>query len=331
MVTINISQIEQMLAQRVLVLDGAIGTRLLSLGLSEADFRGKRYADHPVDLYGNLDVLSLTCPELIQSVHRAYLEAGADIISTNTFNAGSLSQERYRTDDDVYQMNLAAARIARRVADAHSDAAQPRLVAGIIGPTDCCCSIAPEGGSLRQVSPFDLRCSGSEQARALVDGGVDLLLIETVYDLAVAKETLGAICELEKKLKRPIPRWVSATISHETGRLLSGETAVEFYDAVAEFEPFCIGLNCGTGPETLHGPLMELAEAAKCAVSIHPSAGIPDESGQYPYAAEQMTRIVTGYVEQGLVNIAGGCCGTTSDYTRALSRAVARLQPRPLA
>lgn len=319
--------IEQAAIRRILVLDGAMGTMIQRRNLTEEDFRGGEFRDHPVRLQGNNDMLALTRPDVIASIHRAYLEAGADIIETDTFNAQAVSQAEYHTESLVRRLNAAAARIARAEADRMTAATphKPRFVAGSVGPTGKTASMSPdvENPALRAVDFDTLRAAYAEQMEALVDGGVDLLLIETVFDTLNAKAALDAAEDVFSRLGRRVPVMLSATITDAAGRMLSGQTVEAFLISVSHAQLFSVGLNCSFGTEQMTPFLRQLSQAAPCHVSVHPNAGIPDAMGRYSQTPEMMARDIRRFVDEGLVDIVGGCCGSTPDHIRAIADAVA--------
>lgn len=320
--------------ERILILDGAMGTMIQSYRLGETDFRGTRFAQHKYPLKGNNDLLCLTRPELIESIHRAYLQAGADIIETNTFNGTAVSQSDYHTEDAVYDLNLVGARIARRVADesTSTNPSQPRFVAGILGPTNRTCSISPDVNNpgFRNISFDTLRDAYYEQARGLIDGGVDILMVETVFDTLNAKAALFGIQTLldERKLKLPI--WVSGTITDASGRTLSGQTPTAFWISVSHVNLFCLGLNCALGAAALRPHIEEISGVAGTLVSVHPNAGLPNEFGEYNDTPEYMAEQLAEFARSGFLNIVGGCCGTTPSHIKAISEAVVGLPPRSI-
>jgi len=323
-----------LLRERILVLDGAMGTAIQSYALDEAAFRGGRFADHPCDLQGNNDILSLTRPEIIEAIHRGHLDAGADIISTNTFNGNHYSQADYRTSDLVYDMNHAAAQIARRAADKVSEAnpGRPRFVAGVLGPTSRTCSISPDvdDPGFRTTTFDELSRAYAEQARALIDGGVDILLIETIFDTLNAKAAIFAVQQVCSSSPREIPLWISGTITDASGRTLSGQTTEAFYISINHAAPWCVGLNCALGIEDLRPYVERLGRIAETPVSVHPNAGLPNMFGEYDDTPEHMAAILGDMAREGLMNIVGGCCGTTAEHIRAIAKAVKNAPPRPI-
>ena len=319
----------QAMRERVLVLDGANGTMLQALDLGEDDFRGARFAAHGEPLKGNCDVLSLTRPEVVEDIHRAYLEAGADIIQTNTFTATSIAQADYGLQDVVAELNSASARIARRAADAFATPERPRWVAGTLGPTNRAASISPDVADpgARNIRFEALVEAYREAAAALIAGGVDLILLETVFDTLNAKAALFALEELFANGER-LPLMVSGTITDASGRMLSGQTPEAFWYSVRHAEPLIVGLNCALGAEALRPHVAALAGVASTFVSTHPNAGLPNAFGGYDETPEHMAATVGAILERGLVNIVGGCCGTTPEHVRALAALAAQAAPR---
>ncbi|MEE8116355.1 MAG: homocysteine S-methyltransferase family protein, partial [Gemmatimonadales bacterium] len=330
----RIDQLRDSLSRRILLLDGAMGTMIQSHGLEERDFRGERFRDHPCDLGGDNDVLCLTRAETIAEIHRAYLAAGADIVETNTFNATAISQADYRLEGVVHEMNVTAARIARRAADEFTQRQpdKPRFVAGVLGPTSRTASISPDvdDPGYRNITFDQLAAAYREAAAALLDGGVDLLLVETVFDTLNCKVALFAIRGLLDELGLDIPIMVSGTITDASGRTLSGQTPEAFWNSVRHADLFTVGLNCALGAKELRPHLDELAGIADTLVSCHPNAGLPNEFGGYDQTPDQMASIMREFAERGFVNLVGGCCGTTPDHIRALAAAVADLPPRSI-
>ena len=317
------------LAERVLVLDGATGTMQQAYNLQEADFRGQRFAGHNTALKGNGDVLSLTRPDVVEATHKAYLDAGADIIETNTFTATRIAQADYGLEDLAEELNFASAVIARRAADAAAQPSRPRWVAGVLGPTNRSASISPDVGDpgARNVTFEDLVLAYGEAARGLIDGGVDFIMIETVFDTLNAKAALFAL-EERFEAGRRLPVMVSGTITDASGRTLSGQTPEAFWNSVRHAQPLIVGLNCALGPEALRPYVEELAQVASTFVSVHPNAGLPNAFGGYDETAEQMAATVGDFIERGWVNLVGGCCGTTPEHIRALAERAAGAKPR---
>jgi 5-methyltetrahydrofolate--homocysteine methyltransferase len=329
-----VTKISQLAKQRILVLDGAMGTMIQRHKLEEEDYRGSRFAEHAMDLKGNNDLLSITRPDIIEGIHQAYLEAGADIIETNTFNGTRISQSDYGLESLVYELNVASAKLARRAADrfCQKTPEKPRFVAGAIGPTNKTASISPDVNNpgYRAVSFDELVDNYYEQARGLLDGGVDVFLVETVFDTLNCKAALFAIQKLKEERQNDIPVMVSGTITDASGRTLSGQTAEAFYISVAHADLFSIGLNCALGAKELRPHLADLSQIADCFVSAYPNAGLPNELGAYDQSPEEMRDFIREFVSSGLVNIIGGCCGTTPDHIRAMADAVVGMTPRAL-
>ena len=325
-------RIEALARERILLLDGAMGTMIQRYRLGEADFRGSRFADHPSDLKGNNDLLCLTRPEVIREIHSAYLDAGADILETNTFNATSISQADYRLESIVYELNAAGARLAREAADAATarDPRKPRFVAGVLGPTNRTASISPDVNNpgFRNVTFDDLATAYREAVRGLLDGGADLLLIETVFDTLNAKAAAFAVAEVLEERGLDVPLMISGTITDASGRTLSGQTVEAFWSSLAHTRPFTIGLNCALGARELRAHVEELARVADTRVSAHPNAGLPNAFGEYDDTPEGMAREIGDWAREGFLNVVGGCCGTTPEHIAAIARAVAPYPPR---
>jgi len=328
----TLEQIEQQLGQRILVLDGAMGTMIQGYGLVEADYRGERFANHPCDLKGNNDLLAITQPHILRDIHAAYLEAGADIIETNSFNATSIAQADYRLEAIVYELNVAAARVAREAADAATAAnpQQPRFVAGVLGPTNRTASISPDVNrpDFRNVTFDELVTAYSEAISGLVDGGADLLLVETVFDTLNAKAALFALDRYFSQQGQHWPVMISGTITDASGRTLSGQTAEAFWNSLRHIRPLSFGLNCALGARELRQHVDELSSLTDCYISAHPNAGLPNEFGGYDETAEAMAAEIGEWARSGLLNIVGGCCGTSPDHIRAIAAAVSGVAPR---
>jgi 5-methyltetrahydrofolate--homocysteine methyltransferase len=330
----RIAYLRQELGRRILVIDGAMGTMIQRRQLSEADFRGERFAGHGHELRGNHDVLVLTRPGTVAEIHDAYLAAGADIIETNSFSGTRIAQADYQLAGVVYELNVAAARLARRVADAWTERTptRPRLVAGAMGPTNKTLSLSPKltDPGYRAVTFDEMRDAFAEQVRGLVDGGCDLLLAETVIDTLSLKSCLAAIAEVLADKQLDLPVVISATIADKSGRILSGQTLDAFYTSVAHARPLAVGLNCGGGATQVRPYLVELASLAECHVSCYPNAGLPNTMGGYDESPELTARLIGEMASAGLLNIVGGCCGTTPEHIRAIAQAVDGIAPRPL-
>ena len=324
--------IEAAAARRVLVLDGAMGTMFQRLKLEEPAFRGEMLKNHGTDLKGNFDVLNLTAPERVSAIHRAYLAAGADIIETNTFNSTAISQAEYKLSHLAYDMNLAGARLARAAADDFTAQTpdKPRFVAGALGPTSRTASISPDVGNpgYRNVEFDELRLAYKDAARGLIDGGADLLLLETVFDTLNAKAALFGVEELFDEMGVTLPLMISGTITDASGRTLSGQTTEAFWNSLRHVKPFSIGLNCALGAETMRPYIAELSRIADVYVSSHPNAGLPNEFGEYDETPEQTAAHLHEWASSGLVNIVGGCCGTTPEHIKAIADGVAGAAPR---
>ena len=320
--------IQEIAKERILLIDGAMGTMLQAYQLEEADFRGDRFKDHPSDLKGNNDLLSLSRPDVVGAIHTAYLEAGADLIETNTFNANAISQSDYGTEDLVYEINLESAKIARKSADKFSH--DPRFVCGALGPTNRTASLSPDVNDpgFRNVSFDELAAAYGEQARGLLDGGVDILLVETVFDTLNCKAALFAIQSLLEERGEEVPIIVSGTITDASGRTLSGQTVEAFWHSIRHVDLFCVGLNCALGAEQIRPFLDALSTVADTLVSVYPNAGLPNEFGEYDQSPEAMAKIIKEFSDSGLVNLVGGCCGTTPDHIKAIANAVEDIQPR---
>ena len=320
--------IQEIAKERILLIDGAMGTMLQAYQLEEADFRGDRFKDHPSDLKGNNDLLSLSRPDVVEAIHTAYLEAGADLIETNTFNANAISQSDYGTEDLVYEINLESAKIARKSADKFSH--DPRFVCGALGPTNRTASLSPDVNDpgFRNVSFDELAVAYGEQARGLLDGGVDILLVETVFDTLNCKAALFAIQSLLEERGEEVPIIVSGTITDASGRTLSGQTVEAFWHSIRHVDLFCAGLNCALGAEQIRPFLDALSTVADTLVSVYPNAGLPNEFGEYDQSPEVMAKIIKEFSDSGLVNLVGGCCGTTPDHIKAIANAVEDIQPR---
>jgi len=324
------SRIKDIFKDRILVLDGAMGTMVQSYKLTEADFRAERFKDHTSDLKGNNDLLCLTRPDVVGEIHKAYFDAGADIVETNTFNANAISQQDYDTEKLAYEINLEAAKIAKSTAALFSD--KPRFVAGALGPTNRTASLSPSVNDpgFRNINFDELKDAYYDQARGLLEGGVDLFLIETVFDTLNCKAALYAIRELLEKQNRDIPVLVSGTITDASGRTLSGQTVDAFWHSIRHANLTAVGLNCALGAEQIRPWLDELSAAADTYAFVYPNAGLPNEFGEYDETPEAMAVIIKEFSESGLVNLVGGCCGTTPDHIKAIAGAVADVEPRKI-
>lgn len=326
------SKIEDLLSKKILILDGAMGTMLQEYKFTEKDFRTERFADWPVSLKGNNDLLSLTQPEAIAEIHRKYFAAGADIVETNTFSATSIAMADYQMQDLVYELNFESARIARKVADEQTllNPEKPRFVAGAMGPTNKTASLSPDVNDpgFRAISFQELSKAYKEQAKALADGGVDAFLIETVFDTLNAKAALFAIEELKEEENLDIPVMLSGTITDASGRTLSGQTPEAFLISVSHIPLMSIGFNCALGAEQLAPYLEILAQQSDSAVSAYPNAGLPNAFGEYDQSPAAMAAQIKNYLERDLVNIVGGCCGTTPEHIQAIAEVAKNFLPR---
>ncbi len=326
------SQIEQILQERILVLDGAMGTMLQRYNFSEEDFRGSRFKDWPQSLKGNNDLLSLTQPKALAEVHSKYFEAGADIVETNTFSGTTIAMADYGMEELVYEMNYESAKIAKAVANEFTlrNPEKPRFVAGSIGPTNKTASLSPDVNDpgFRAISFDELREAYKEQVEALLDGGADILLVETVFDTLNAKAALFAIEEVKEARNITVPVMVSGTITDASGRTLSGQTPEAFLISVAHLPILSVGFNCALGAKQLTPHLEAIATKADFFTSAHPNAGLPNAFGEYDETPEEMAAQIKEYLEKGLVNIVGGCCGTTPDHIKAIADLVGNYQPR---
>jgi 5-methyltetrahydrofolate--homocysteine methyltransferase len=327
-------RLNQQLSQRILFLDGAMGTMIQSYKLVEKDYRGERFADWPVDLKGNNDLLSLTQPDIIKAIHRAYLDAGADIIETNTFNSTRVAMADYRMEELAYEINVASARVAKQAAEEVSALTpdKPRFVAGVLGPTNRTSSMSPDVNDpgFRNISFDDLVSAYSEATQGLIDGGADIILIETVFDTLNAKAAIFAVEQTFDKLRYKLPVMISGTITDASGRTLSGQTAAAFWYSLKHVEPISIGFNCALGAQELRQYIAELSNIADTYVSAHPNAGLPNEFGEYDETPEMMATELADWAANGYLNIIGGCCGTSPDTIRAIVAALNKYPPRKI-
>jgi 5-methyltetrahydrofolate--homocysteine methyltransferase len=326
------SNIQKVIKERILVLDGAMGTMLQRYNFSEEDFRGERFKDFPHSLKGNNDLLSLTQPQAIKAVHAAYFEAGADIVETNTFSGTTIGMADYHLEDLVYELNYESARIAREVADEFTakNPDKPRFVAGSVGPTNRTASMSPDVNDpgYRAVTFDDLRIAYKQQVEALIDGGSDLLLVETIFDTLNAKAALFAIEEVKDERNIDIPIMVSGTITDASGRTLSGQTVEAFLVSVSHIPLLSVGFNCALGADLLKPYLQTLSQNTSFNVSAHPNAGLPNAFGEYDETPEQMQAFIKEYLDDNLVNIIGGCCGTTPEHIKLIADIAKDYKPR---
>lgn len=328
----RLKALQKAAAERILLLDTAMGTAIQAYRLGEEDFRGKRFADHPKELKGDNDLLCLSNPEVVREIHVGNLEAGADILETNTFNATGISQTDYGMEDVVGELNEAAARLAREAADVFSKRTPERLrfVAGVLGPTSRTASLSPdvEDPGFRNVTFDELVRNYREAAEGLIRGGADLILVETIFDTLNARAALFAIDELFEARGERLPIMISGTITDLSGRTLSGQTPEAFWYSVHHARPFSVGLNCALGPKELRPHIAELSRVADTLLSAHPNAGLPNQFGGYDLSPDAMAEHIGEWAAEGLINIVGGCCGTTPDHLRAIAAAVDGKPPR---
>ncbi|WP_266182662.1 homocysteine S-methyltransferase family protein [Dyella humicola] len=341
----RVALLERLLRERILIIDGGMGTMLQRHELDETAFRGERFEaghdsahahDHPgsCDLKGNNDLLTLTNPDIIRGVHEAYLEAGADLVETNTFNSTRISQADYHLEHLAYELNLEGARLARAACDAIEAKTpdKPRFVIGVLGPTSRTASLSPDVNDpgFRNVTFEELALNYTEAASGLIEGGADIVMVETIFDTLNAKAALFAVSELFHQRGTRVPVMISGTITDRSGRTLSGQTAEAFYYSVQHARPLSVGLNCALGAADLRPHVQVLANAASCFVSTHPNAGLPNAFGEYDETPEQMASVIGGFARDGLLNLVGGCCGTTPAHIKAIADAVRNCAPRAL-
>ena len=320
--------------KRILLLDGAMGTMIQQYKLQEQDYRGERFADWQSDIKGNNDLLSITQPQIIYDIHSAYLEAGADIIETNTFNATTISMADYHMESLAKEINIAGVRLARKAADAFTALTpdKPRFVAGVLGPTSRTASISPDVNDpgKRNVTFDELVEAYVEATHGLIEGGSDIILIETIFDTLNAKAAAFAVETVFEQLNLRLPVMISGTITDASGRTLSGQTAEAFYYSMRHVKPFSMGLNCALGPDLLRQYVEEISLVADCLVSAHPNAGLPNEFGEYDMESDEMAGHIAEWAESGLLNIVGGCCGSTPAHIAAMAAVVKDKAPRQL-
>lgn len=319
-------------ARRILVLDGAMGTMIQRQKPDEAAYRGARFAGHPSDVGGNNELLTLSQPDMIRDIHTAFLDAGADILSTNTFGANAISQADYGMQDLVHEMNVESVRLARQAAEAVATPDRPIWVAGGIGPTNRTASISPDVNDpgFRAVTFDDLALAYGEAARALIEGGCDLLLIETIFDTLNAKAAIFAVASLRDEGIKVPPLMISGTITDRSGRTLTGQTPEAFWVSVSHARPFSVGLNCALGAGEMRPHIRTLSQVADTRISAYPNAGLPNEMGGYDETPDETAAHLSEWTDTGLVNIVGGCCGTTPDHIRAIADAVQGKAPRKI-
>ncbi|RYJ43427.1 homocysteine S-methyltransferase family protein [Flavobacterium beibuense] len=328
------SKIHQALNERILILDGAMGTMLQRYNFTEEDFRGERFRDFPHPLKGNNDLLTLTQPQAIRDIHAQYFEAGADIVETNTFSGTTVGMADYHMESLVYELNYESARIAREVADEYTakNPDKPRFVAGSIGPTNRTASMSPDVNDpgFRAITFDDLLIAYKEQVHALIEGGSDILLVETIFDTLNAKAALFAIEEVKDELGIDIPVMVSGTITDASGRTLSGQTVEAFLISISHIPLLSVGFNCALGADQLKPYLKRLAHNTSFNVSAHPNAGLPNAFGQYDQTPEEMQQLIKEYLDDNLINIIGGCCGTNPEHIKLIAQVAAQYKPRKI-
>lgn len=327
--------LQQCAAERILIIDGAMGTMIQRYKLEESDYRGERFKDYHTDVKGNSDLLSITQPQIIEAIHREYLEAGADIIETNTFSSTVIAQADYDMQDLAAEMNTASVAVARRAADDYTrrNPEKPRFVAGAIGPLNKTLSLSPDVNNpgFRSVTFDEVVNAYYQQVKALAEAGADILLIETIFDTLNAKGAIFAIKKYFRDSGKPeLPVMISGTITDASGRTLSGQTLEAFYISVMHAKPFSIGLNCALGGSQMRPYIEELSQIAGCYVSCYPNAGLPNTFGEYDEQPHETAHIIEEFAREGFVNIVGGCCGTTPDHIRHMAEHVKSIQPRPL-
>ncbi len=325
--------LQQLLDERIMIIDGAMGTMIQRHKLQEADYRGERFKDWHVDVKGNNDLLNITQPEIIIGIHKQYLEAGADIIETNTFSSTAIAMADYEMQSLAYELNIAAAKCARAAADEYTakDPSKPRFVAGAMGPLNKTLSLSPDVNNpgFRAVTFDEVASAYYDQVSGLVDGGVDLLLVETIFDTLNAKAAIYAIKKYFRDTKkRELPVMISGTITDASGRTLSGQTLEAFYTSVMHAKPLSVGLNCALGAAEMRGHIEELSQLASCYVSAYPNAGLPNAMGEYDEQPLETAHFMEDWAKQGFVNIVGGCCGTTPDHIREIAALVKNIAPR---
>mgnify|MGYP000632645603 FL=1 len=326
--------LKELLKERILIIDGAMGTMIQRHKLTEADYRGERFKNWHTDVKGNNDLLSITQPDIITGIHKLYLDAGADIIETNTFSSTSIAQADYDMQSLAFELNIASARCARAAADEYTkiNPDKPRFVAGAIGPLNKTLSLSPDVNNpgFRAVTFDEVAAAYSEQIRGLAEGGVDILLIETIFDTLNAKAAIYAISQYKRESGNDLPVMISGTITDASGRTLSGQTLEAFYISVMHANPISIGLNCALGAREMRPHIEELSAMASCYTSAYPNAGLPNAFGEYDEQPHETAHIIEEWAKEGFVNIVGGCCGTTPDHIRHIADEVAKFKPREL-
>ena len=326
------TELTSILSKRIMIIDGAMGTMIQRHKLEENDYRGERFKNHPHPLKGNNDLLSITQPEIIKEIHRAYLAAGADIIETNTFSATSIAMGDYHMQELAYELNFESAKIAKEAVKEflQTDNSRPRFVAGALGPTNKTASLSPDVNDpgYRGISFDELVAAYKEQTKGLLDGGADLLLVETVFDTLNAKAALYAIHEYFDEYNVEVPIMVSGTITDASGRTLSGQTTEAFWNSVSHADLLSVGLNCALGAKDMRPYIEELSEKSWVYVSCYPNAGLPNEFGQYDQTPQEMAAYIEDFCKSGFLNMVGGCCGTTPEHIKAIAEVAAKYSPR---
>ena len=325
-------QIKALMDERILILDGAMGTMIQRHKLEEEDYRGERFANWESPLKGMNDLLVLTQPDIIAGIHKQYLEAGADIIETNNFNATASDLVRYELQDYAYELNVAAANLARKSADDYSTADKPRFVAGVLGPNQKTASVSVDVNDpgARAISFDELVEDYSLATRGLIEGGVDIILIETVFDTLNAKAAVFAVKTIFEEDNVELPIMISGTITDASGRTLTGQVTEAFYNSLRHAKPISVGLNCALGPDDLRQYVQELSRVSEVSVSAHPNAGLPNELGEYDLTPEEMADHIQEWADSGFLNIVGGCCGSSPDHIRAIANSMTKSEPRAL-
>ena len=328
----RIARLKAEAKKRILIIDGAMGTMIQRHKLDEAGYRGERFADYGSDIKGNNDLLSLSQPDIIRGIHNEYFEAGADLCGTNTFNATTISQSDYGLEDLAFEINVASAKLAREVADEWTEREpdKPRFVSGAVGPTNRTASLSPDVNDpgFRNVSYDELVEAYGEQVRGLIEGGADTIIIETVFDTLNAKAAGFATLKAFDETGVTLPIMLSGTVTDLSGRNLSGQTPEAFWYSLAHLKPLSVGLNCAFGAEQLRAPIADIGAVADCLITSYPNAGLPNEMGEYDETPESMAGTIREWAESGLINMIGGCCGSTPDHIRAIAEAVAPFPPR---
>ena len=327
----NMEKIKKLLEKKIFVLDGPMGTMIQKRKLNEKDFRGKKFKNFKNNLQGNNDILNLSNEKIIYDIHSEFLNAGADIIETNTFNSTKISQADYGCENFSYELNFSGGKIARKAADdSMSRSKDLKLVAGVVGPTNRTCSMSPDVNNpgFRNISFDELQNDYEISINALIDSGVDLIMIETIFDTLNAKAALMALKKIERKKKIKLPLMLSVTITDLSGRTLSGQTLEGFYNSIIHSDPLSIGLNCALGPKELESHLIELNRISEYFISIHPNAGLPNAFGEYDETPESMSNYIKNWADNNYINIVGGCCGTTPEHIKLIKETVKNKKPR---